>query len=98
MEISVKNIEKINELGFNFKKDFENSGELIKYFNLIISKDQNNIIKKDDKNIFQDLSLQIQEIRKLKNNPHKNIIKNKKIIIERENDPLRVMMMGNWVQ
>ncbi len=59
------------------------------------------------KHLFDDIRFQLESIKKIdeqekiyKQNSIENRIltKHKKIIIEREQDPLRVMMMGNWVQ
>lgn len=99
IEISIKKIEDLNELWFEFETHFENKWEIKKYFNLEIKKKEEEIKTKIwDSNIYEDLKFQINTILKLeKNNSDFKAKKFSKIIIERELDPIKSLMMWNRV-
>ncbi len=99
IETAIKKIEELNKLWFEFETNFENKLELKKYFYLEIKKQKENIKEKIwELNIYEDLKFQIKEIFKLeKNNSDFKAKKSSKIIIERELDPIKSLMMWNWV-
>lgn len=93
-EIAIKKINEINKLWFQFESKFNKIWELVNYFDTNISK-QEKEIKEKDSNIFEDLKLQINSIKE--NFKLSKSKKAEKIIIEKELDPLKSLMMWNWV-
>jgi len=93
-EISVKKLEEINKLWFNLKTSFRNDWELVNYFGEVVKKEEDEIKKKNN-SLYEDLKLQIDSIKELyKINKSKKV---NQIIIEKELDPLNILMMWNWV-
>jgi hypothetical protein len=65
-EVAVSKIHSINQLGFAFITEFQDTGSLIKYYNLTIKKFENEIQMKDTDNLYADLRFQIESINQLK--------------------------------
>lgn len=85
----------INELWFNFKTNFDKYWQLLEYYNIHIKNCNKDIEKRDKQNLTQDLENQINLIKKLfKEKKWKN---SKKIIIEKELNPIKCLMMWNVV-
>ncbi len=78
----------LEKLGFDTCTD---AGNLINYFNSIVKKKESEI----HGNLFNDLKLQVNSILKLVRD--RKAVKIDEITIYRELNPLRVLMMGNWV-
>lgn len=97
--VAILKIQELNSLWFNFKDKFANFWELQKYFNVEIKRNfKEKIFALNKKDLFEDLEFQIKQGNKEQN--RKNSEKKKKIKfikIEKELDPLNVMMMGNRV-
>ena len=99
IEIAIKKIEELNKYWFDFQTEFTDKWDLKKYFNLEIKKKKEEINNKIwNLNLFEDLKLQIDSILELeKQNSNQKSKKSNKIIIEKELDPLKTLMMWNWV-
>ena len=98
-QTAVEKIKQMNMLGFSFQESFANSGELQKVFNMTIKKSEDAIKKRDTQNLFEDLKFQIESIQSLKQKKWK--VKStavEKVMIQREHDPLKSLMMWNWVE
>lgn len=90
-------INEINSFGFEFN-NFDNLSELEKYFNETIKKQKSQIKQKTGNNIFEDLEFQIKSAKEiLQKSKNQKSPKIQKVIIEREQNPLKVMMMWNCV-
>ena len=73
---------------------FETHWDLRKYFNLTLKKER----EKYDTNLFNDLELQIKSIETLLKSNNEQRKKVSKIKIYHELEPLKIAMMGNWVE
>ncbi|MBP9812127.1 hypothetical protein KBC86_01985 [Candidatus Gracilibacteria bacterium] len=99
IEVAIKKIQEINTLGYHFQTDFTDKGELKKYYNTVLKKEKESIKSKEVGVIlYADLKFQIDAIVEL----DKNVTGGEKreisrVIIEKELDPLKCLMMGNWV-
>lgn len=96
-------IREINELGFNFDANITDRDILTDYFLDEIETKRTEITQKWWEYLLADIQFQFESMLEIdnqeknsKNSPNIQT-KHKKIIIEREQDPLRVMMMGNCV-
>ena len=95
-EIAIQNIQHINLLWFEFQTHFTKAWELVQYFDAIIKQKQGEIACKDThENLFEDLKLQVNSIKQsFKTRKTREV---SQIIIEKELDPLKSLMMWNWV-
>jgi len=95
LEVAIRKIEDINKLWFEFKTKWFDWWKLVNYFNWTINKEKNKIKEKNE-NLYEDLKLQTKLIEEL-------FIKRKakkanSITIYKEQDPLKTLMMWNWVE
>ena len=95
-------INKIDELNktcnLSFENNFEKPWRFIEYVNQVIKKESKKIKKigwEAGENIYRDLMLQVSSIEGLLRDKSTKVIK--KLTIEKEYDPLKIMMMWNWV-
>ncbi len=90
--------EKLRLLGI---AELKTPGELIHAFDSSIKRDQesirlaNHLDENAFRNIFKDLELQVSNIRNINRESKQRLVT--QLTISRETDPMRVLMMGNWV-
>ncbi|AKH33337.1 hypothetical protein XF24_01014 [candidate division SR1 bacterium Aalborg_AAW-1] len=94
VEVAKNKIKEFNQLGYEYITEFSSPGSLVEYYNTIIKKDSIGLKEKNE-NLFADLKLQIDEIQGLFQTYKSKKVN--KVIIERELNPLRSLMMGNRV-
>ena len=98
-DIAVNKIILLNEeYSLELKEKFKKPWEIVEYFNSHIKKKENEILKlerKNDTQLYEDLKLQINAIQD--SFKTKKAIKVKSLIIEKELNPLKSLMMWNWV-
>ena len=96
-EVAIQKIKVLNEnYQTEYDTNFRKYGDLLNYFDKKIKKEEESIEDEKRRQIFEDLKLQIDSIKKLLQKRKMKRIR--KIIIERELDPLKIAMMGNWVE
>ncbi len=94
MEIAKNKINEFNELWYDFIIEFSSPWSLVEYYNTIIKKESSGLKEKNE-SLFADLKLQIDEIQWLFQTYKSKKVN--KVIIERELNPLKSLMMWNRV-
>lgn len=102
-EIAILKLHEINKLWFDFKTIYSNPSQLVNYFYSELKKHPE-FIKNENESLFKDFILQISSIKeisfslkKINSKNSSNIKTSSTVLIQKELDPLEILMMWNYV-